>query len=112
MQKIAPHLHLASAGFSNVWLQKDAQGHAFLVDTGHAIERLVLLRSLWKAGIRGRGDLTAVLLTHRHSDHAGNAAWLRKLFGARVYCHKNDAAILMGEKTPSPLHQGKAIFYK
>jgi glyoxylase-like metal-dependent hydrolase (beta-lactamase superfamily II) len=55
------------------------------------------------SGIRMPGDLTAVLLTHRHSDHAGNAAWLRKRFGARVICHENDAAALSGQVSAPPL---------
>ncbi len=61
-----------------------------------------------KAGIRGPGDLTAVLLTHRHCDHAGNAAWVRKRFGARVYIHEFDAAALEGKVSSPPLCGGTA----
>jgi glyoxylase-like metal-dependent hydrolase (beta-lactamase superfamily II) len=67
------------------------------------VERLALRANLWRAGIRRRGDLAGVLLTHRHSDHAGNAAWLRAAFDAPVYCHRDDAPFLSGAATPAPL---------
>ena len=95
MKRIAPHLRQASLKIANVWLHEDANGR-FLIDTGHPLERLLLMSNLWKAGVRMKGDLTAVLLTHRHADHAGNAAFVRKFFGARVYCHADEAEILRG----------------
>lgn len=99
--------------FSNTWLLEDpAQGHRFLIDTGHALERLPLLAALWKSGVRAPGDLTAVLLTHRHSDHAGNAAWIRKHFGAPVFCQERDAVILRGDKPAQPLKRANTVFYK
>lgn len=103
MRKIAPHLRLASTKIANIWLLEDSSGHKFLIDSGHPIERPTLLANLWMAGVRSPGDLTAILLTHRHSDHAGNAAWLRKRFGARVICHENDAGPLSGRVSPPPL---------
>lgn len=103
MKKLAPHLQLAATRIANVWVLEDPSGRKFLVDTGHPIERPSLLADLWMAGIRAPGDLTAVLLTHRHSDHAGNAAWLRKRFGARVICHEFDAAALSGKVTAPAL---------
>lgn len=98
---------------SNVWLlELPTQGKRVLIDTGHSLERIGLLGALWKAGVRMKGDLHGVLLTHRHSDHAGNAAWLRKHFGAPVFCQEKDAAYLQGTKTPSALQRGVAPFYK
>jgi glyoxylase-like metal-dependent hydrolase (beta-lactamase superfamily II) len=118
--QIAPHLKSAGTRIANVWLLEDNAGRKFLVDTGHPIERLPLIAQLWAMGVRMPGDLTAILLTHRHSDHAGNAAWLRKRFGARVICHENDAQVLAGNKTPPPLCRdaaatrelGKQRFYE
>ncbi len=104
MRAIAPHLHLATlVRIANVWLLRDGAGRAFLVDTGHPLERPVLLASLWRAGVRRPGDLTAVLLTHRHSDHAGNAAWLRRRFRCDVVCHEEDAPALSGACLPPRL---------
>ncbi|MGK5088230.1 MBL fold metallo-hydrolase [Bdellovibrionota bacterium FG-2] len=72
MKKVAPHLRLATrAVISNVWLLEDSMDRKFLIDTGYVLERPILRLSLWNAGVRAPGDLTAILLTHRHADHAG-----------------------------------------
>lgn len=105
MQPIAPHLKSAGTKIANVWLLEDPAGRKFLVDTGHPLERLPLLARLFQLGVRMPGDLTAILLTHRHSDHAGNAAFLRKRFGARVICHENDAGVLTGRIAPPAMHR-------
>jgi glyoxylase-like metal-dependent hydrolase (beta-lactamase superfamily II) len=46
-------------------------------------------------------DIDAVLITHHHPDHAGNAERLRSS-GARVLSHPADAAYLRGEEHLSP----------
>ena len=45
-------------------------------------------------------DVDAVLMTHHHPDHAGNAERLRAS-GSRVYCHPADAAHVRGERRVS-----------
>ena len=92
---------MRSVHISNAWLLVDEEGRRFLIDTGHAVERRALLRSLRRLGVRRRGDLTAILLTHRHSDHAGSAAWLREHFRCPLVAHPSDASVLMGD-TPRP----------
>jgi len=100
----------SSVRISNVWLLEH-DGGRFLIDSGHRLERAALKRDLRQSGL-GRGEITAVLLTHRHSDHAGNAAWLRREFGCEVFCHSADAATLSGAqaapriagRTISPVH--------
>lgn len=100
-------LNLAHAvHISNVWLLRDDENRAFLVDTGHFSERPILLAFLWKHGIRKPGDLTAILLTHRHSDHADNAASLRARFQCPVCIHAADAPILSGDQPAQRLRRG------
>jgi glyoxylase-like metal-dependent hydrolase (beta-lactamase superfamily II) len=78
---------------SNVFLLDGGPGDRWLVDTGHVAERMTLLLELRSAGLRP-SDITGVLLTHRHSDHAGNAAYLQRRHGIRVYAHRADAEVL------------------
>lgn len=107
MWKCSDHVGLAAAAVvSNVWLLEAGGGKRFVVDTGHAAERGVLAASLWRSGVRRSGDLTAVLLTHRHTDHAGNAKWLARRFDCPLVCHENDAPFLNGEADPKPLRRG------
>lgn len=96
---------------SNVWLFTDSGGEHYLVDTGHTAELPAILLSLRLYGIRKKGDIKAILLTHRHSDHAANAEFLSKKFGAPIYCHKNDLPFLRGEKTPKKIPYGIGRFY-
>src|SRR5512143_4228787 len=87
--------HLAGVRISNVFLLDGGRGDRWLVDTGHWSERATLLWELRRAGIVPR-ELAGVLLTHRHSDHAGNAAFLQRRYGVKVLAHRDDAAVLEG----------------
>ena len=107
MRAICPHIHLAHhLHISNVWLFADTENRHWLIDTGHPLERPWLMRQLARQGIRSAGDLTGILLTHRHSDHAGNAGYLRDYFRCPVYCHADDAPYLNGERSPLRLARG------
>jgi glyoxylase-like metal-dependent hydrolase (beta-lactamase superfamily II) len=112
MRSIARNLWLAEhVRISNVWVIQSAEKR-FLIDTGHPVERLALLLDLWRAGVRRKGDLDGIVLTHRHSDHAGNAAWLRERFACPVICHEHDAPLLSGEAKPARLARGTAWLYE
>lgn len=103
MRHRSDYIYQASLTFSsNIWLH-ESEGKRYLIDTGHWIDRPGL-RSGFKR--RGIDSLDGVILTHRHSDHAANAAWLREKFGCPVCCHENDAVYLSGEKTPPKLKRG------
>lgn len=64
-----------------------------LVDTGVPSSLRPLLWSLARNRVLSR-DLSLILLTHRHSDHPGNAAALQELAGVPVAIHRADAAAL------------------
>ena len=92
--------HLHHVRVSNVWLLDGGRGDRWLVDCGHWSERPTLLWELRRAGLRP-SDLTGVLLTHRHSDHAGNARFLQRWFGVKVYAHRRDAEVMAGLVRPA-----------
>lgn len=112
MSQLATDLWLADyVSISNVWLLADKRGRRFLIDTGDQSERPLLALWLSRHGLTKPGDLTAVLLTHWHRDHAGNAAWLRKKFRCPVVCHRRDAGYLDGTVTPPPFSNRPLKFY-
>jgi glyoxylase-like metal-dependent hydrolase (beta-lactamase superfamily II) len=105
---IQPIRHLRSMRVSNVFLLDGGAGDRWLIDTGHVAERMTLLLELRSAGL-GPRDLTGVLLTHRHSDHAGNAAFLQRQ-GVMIYAHELDAQVLAGAQPRPPLMRGDGSF--
>jgi glyoxylase-like metal-dependent hydrolase (beta-lactamase superfamily II) len=80
-----------SAG-SNCFLVKTGTGFV-LVDTGVASKRSALEKEL-ESSVCEAGDLTLIVLTHGDSDHAGNAAFLRKKYGAPIAMHRDDAGMV------------------
>lgn len=99
---LGPLRRLRGLTISNVFLLDGGPGDRLLVDTGHRLERPLLLAGLRASSISPR-DLDGVLLTHHHSDHAGNAAWLRATFGLPILAHAADAAVLAGRRPAPPL---------
>lgn len=71
----------------------DAGTGFVLIDTGGSSKRVSLERELDSAGCLP-GDLKLIVLTHGDFDHTGNAAYLRKTFGAKVAMHCDDAGMV------------------
>jgi glyoxylase-like metal-dependent hydrolase (beta-lactamase superfamily II) len=101
-----PIRHLRGVRISNVFLLDGGPGDRWLIDTGHWAERAALALELRDAGV-WPSELTGVLLTHRHSDHAGNARWLREKFGVPIYAHRADAEILDGTEPLPVMERGE-----
>lgn len=107
---VPPFARFQTVLASNVYLLDGGRGDRWLVDCGHWSERYQLLRELKKTGL-SPSELTGVLLTHRHSDHAGNAEFLQREFGLKIYAHRADAEVLEGTRSRFKLaHRGQ--FYE
>jgi glyoxylase-like metal-dependent hydrolase (beta-lactamase superfamily II) len=105
MRPVAPGLHqLDRLRISNAYLLEGPGGDRWLVDCAHRLERWRLLAELRRSGLRP-SDLAGVLLTHRHSDHAGNARFLQERFGIPIAAHRADAEILAGRQSRPRLHR-------
>ncbi len=66
---------------------------AILIDTGCPNSRAELEKELLAAGCNP-GRLKLIVLTHGDFDHSGNAAYLRKKFGAGIAMHRDDAGMV------------------
>ncbi len=74
-----------------------------LIDTGTPGGAQKVMQALRDRG-HAPEELGRILLTHRHSDHAGNAAELARLTGAEVHISPPDAPFVRdGTEQPRPL---------
>jgi hydroxyacylglutathione hydrolase len=85
--------------WSNVYLIRKA-GAAVLVDAGSPGDHDDLVAALAKRDVAL--SVKAVVVTHAHADHAGNARWLQTQ-GAKVFLGAGDAAVA-ARGTNDPLH--------
>ena len=85
-------------GGVNCYLVKTDDGGHVLIDTGYSTQRADLERELEKAGCRP-GNLKLILLTHGDADHAGNGAYLREKYGAKIAMHQRDSGMVEREDT-------------
>lgn len=90
-------------GIVNAYIVK--QDGAVLVDTGIPGSEDAILSAMEKAGLK-KQDLRLIVLTHGHGDHAGSAAWLREITGAKIAIHTNDAGMLRAGKQGALLPTG------
>jgi glyoxylase-like metal-dependent hydrolase (beta-lactamase superfamily II) len=67
-----------------------AEGGCLLIDTGCSSGRKELEKELAECA----GELKLIVLTHGDFDHTGNAADLRRKFGAKIAMHHGDAGIV------------------
>jgi glyoxylase-like metal-dependent hydrolase (beta-lactamase superfamily II) len=98
----------------NCYLIKTADGGYVLIDTGLRWRRRSLDRELAAAGCM-RGNLRLIVLTHGDADHAGNCAYLRDKYGARVALHRGEVEAvrsgdMLASRTIRPGVPGKLLF--
>ena len=85
------------SGRSNVFLLSNGNNH-ILIDTGIKMMGSFLFRRLKRLNIT---RLDALILTHSHFDHAGNAARIKEKFNIPVIIHQSEAQNLVsGEMVP------------
>ena len=79
-----------------------AGGSGFLVDAGGPVDAVLAMIA------RHRVTIEAILLTHHHHDHAGEAAALARATGAEVHAHRDEIPLL-GAGAAHPLDDGATL---
>ena len=87
-------LHHGHPGTIGVFVVRLPRGGHALVETGPGVTLPEVVAGLQALGLEPR-DLTHVLVTHVHLDHAGAAGALARLTGATVYVHEVGAPHLV-----------------
>ena len=97
---VAAGVYRISLAWSNCYvLQHAGCIDVWLIDTGLSSDRDDLMRALSVLNIKPE-QVSAVLLTHGHCDHAGSADYFHTEFGAKVYAHRDEVIHMNESKTP------------
>src|SRR3954451_801407 len=83
----------------NTIVLRDDDGRITLVDTGYKNAPHTILAALRQIGA-GPTDVTRIVLTHAHGDHAGGVAELAGTTGAGVLVHIDDAEYVRKGRGP------------
>src|SRR5687768_7065594 len=67
---------------TNTYLVLDGNGHALIVDASHDVTAPILA-----AAKEAGAEIDAVIITHPHWDHIGDAAALKEATGAPLIAH-------------------------
>lgn len=100
MREVADGVFEVGIGFVNAHLVVVDDG-VVLVDTGLPGRVAKVEQALAEAS-RTVGEVHTILLTHRHADHVGGLADLRRRSVARVVAHAADVPAITGER-PAPV---------
>ena len=95
----------------NSFLVRAEDGSVTLVDTGLKTAPARIVAALAEIG-SGLSDVTTIVLTHAHADHAGGAADLARRTGRGITVHTDDAGyVRTGEAPPrdTSLRLGRLI---
>jgi len=110
MEQIAPGVHQVSKGVNAFIIDGDAG--VTLVDTGLPKRDGAITAALTSIG-RSIEEVSTIVLTHSHVDHAGGAAALKAASGATVAASTIDAPAVQGEaKVPPPPVLDRVPFLK
>lgn len=101
MNKITPNLYEISLGTVNAHLIQ-SEGELILIDTGSPGDESKITAALAEIG-RSTADLTAIIVTHCHPDHAGSLSALQEMTDAPTYMHRIDAKMVAQGKAKRPL---------
>ena len=94
-------LPLAPLDLLNAFLLEGPDGSLVLVDAGTKKAGKKVVAALAELG-RAPGDVTHLLLTHAHNDHAGGARQVVDATGSRVLAHEREAVYLREGRMPTP----------
>ena len=89
-----------STGTAQVFLLVQ-DGKLGLVDSGNRNREARIVKAITSRGMKIQA-LRFIFLTHTHFDHAGNAAILNKMSGAKIIVHENEADYLRKGFHPIP----------
>ncbi len=96
--KVAEGIFRVEGVRGNVYLLSGEK--LMLVDTGMPGSGPKIVRFIREELKRDEHELSMIVLTHQHIDHAGSALWLKGATRARIAIHEDDADYVSGRREP------------
>ncbi len=100
--KLTEHVYLAGSGHYGLSQEFDCSiyivdcgSRLVMVDTGAGLDMERIFNNMKKDGL-DPGKISDILLTHSHSDHAGGAAELKRLYGPQIYISDIESPFIKG----------------
>lgn len=91
----------SKGGYSRAYLFEDGD-RLTLVDALFDPDARQIIDYMWSIG-RAPAELTDIVVTHSHRSHIGGLATLKRISGARVWCHASEVAIVEGRQSAAPV---------
>ena len=101
------NVHSLFTGIAKTHILTNARGVA-IVDAGMSGQARRIARKIRALGYALR-DVRVIVLTHGHIDHAGSAAALKRLTGAPIALHRDDARLVATRALKIPPGRNRAI---
>ena len=79
------------------------EGQAFTIDSGEDLDRYRWMLRGYLAAVE-KAEIGLSGITHHHSDHSANLAWLRQTFGAEIYVHTQGEPLLHDRLPTTGVH--------
>ena len=83
---------------------------ATLVDAGMKGSARWIVRGLATIGVSVE-QLSIIAITHHHPDHSGGLSGLREFTSAKIVVHREDAAVVSGEKPAPNPYQNRLVAF-
>ncbi len=99
IKRITANVYELPLGYVNAFLVEDDD--LTLIDTGAPGNAGKILKAVREMG-RDPEEIRHILLTHGHPDHAGSAAELKAITGAKVYMHAAEVPHVEEGRSPRP----------
>ena len=97
VSEVATNAYQVSLPGTSVFVLLDDQ--VTIVDAGWRGTGRGVLQALGRLG-RQPSEVSNIVITHHHTDHLGDAAYLSQACAAGVAVHRDEAPIVQGEATP------------
>lgn len=106
----APGIHIISLGFVNALLLEDDNG-PIIIDTGMPRSADKILGGLQELG-HAPEDVQKIIVTHKHIDHTGSLAALKRITKAPAVMYPVDAASVRNGEAMRPVKRSPGLFSK